>query len=282
MLQQHPDMCAHHRLLGRRRHRRGGGDPRRRHAGQDLPGDHRRRRGDHRLRLLSDGTFDAVVSTELRQRERGDGRDDQVPAAERPSRQAPASTYIYTLLSTITKDNMTPRQLLGPQGAAGGWQATDRRHADSAGGRTLRPLLPLDPCDRWTSDDLSRAPPGLALQFHSRSRHRRDPHQALDRQRHSLRRAGRHRGGLRHGDPGFLQPVFAAGIDAPARRVHPRRHRPHRGHAGRRHRPVGRLDLRAVGLRRGLGLLHLRAADLAGLRRRRRHRRSSSAPSTAT
>ena len=44
MLQQNPDICGDHRLLGRRRHRRCGGDPRCRQAGQDLPRHHRRRR----------------------------------------------------------------------------------------------------------------------------------------------------------------------------------------------------------------------------------------------
>ena len=40
----------HHRFLGRRRDGRGGRDPRRRPAGQGLPGHHRRRRKDRRLR----------------------------------------------------------------------------------------------------------------------------------------------------------------------------------------------------------------------------------------
>ena len=69
--------------------------------------------------------------------------------------------------------------------------------------------------------------------------------------------------------PGFFKPDSLQEFDPPARRVLDRRHRPDRRHARRRHRPLGRLDLRAVGLRRRLGLLHPRAAGLGGACRRR-------------
>ena len=101
-------------------------------------------------------------------------------------------------------------------------------------------------------NDVSRTAPALALQSHPRSPDRRDPDQALDRQCHSVPGAGRHRGRLRHGHPRLLQADVAGRIDPPARRVLDRRHRPDGRHAGRRHRSVGRLDLRARHLRRRL------------------------------
>jgi ribose transport system substrate-binding protein len=72
-------------------------------------------------KLLSDGTFDAVVSTELV------NESEAMVAMIKyllQSGQPPgtASPYIYTLLSTITKENMTPRScwnLKALQAAAG-------------------------------------------------------------------------------------------------------------------------------------------------------------------
>ena len=79
-------------------------------------------------------------------------------------------------------------------------------------------------------------------------------------------------GDLRLGHSGLLQADVAAGIDPPARRILHGRHRHDGRDAGRRHRPLGRLDLRAVLLLRRLRLLHPRTVDLAGAGRLARHR----------
>ena len=58
-------------------------------------------------KLLGDGTFDAVVSTELvNESEAMVAMIKYLLQSGQPA--GTASTYIYTLLSTITKDNMTP------------------------------------------------------------------------------------------------------------------------------------------------------------------------------
>ena len=58
--------------------------------------------------LLKDGTFDAVVSTELvNESEAMVAMIKYMLQSGQPA--GTASTYIYTLLSTITKENMTPR-----------------------------------------------------------------------------------------------------------------------------------------------------------------------------
>jgi ribose transport system substrate-binding protein len=59
-------------------------------------------------KLLSDGTFDAVVSTELyNESEAMVAMIKYLLQSGQPA--GSASTYIYTLLSTITKESMTPR-----------------------------------------------------------------------------------------------------------------------------------------------------------------------------
>ena len=59
-------------------------------------------------KLLADGTFGAVVSTELvNESEAMVAMIKYLLQSGQPA--GTASTYIYTLLSTITKDNMTPR-----------------------------------------------------------------------------------------------------------------------------------------------------------------------------
>lgn len=59
-------------------------------------------------KLLSDGTFSAVVSTELvNESEAMVAMVKYLLQSGKPA--GSSATYIYTLLSTITKDNMTPR-----------------------------------------------------------------------------------------------------------------------------------------------------------------------------
>ena len=92
--------------------------------------------------------------------------------------------------------------------AAGRTGVTDAPFDDGSGRPARRPL-PLS-CRRTSGgseNDLARAGVTPALQLHSRSSDRRDPDQALDRQRDPVHRAGRHGRRLRHRHSRLLQAV---------------------------------------------------------------------------
>ena len=89
MLQQNPDICVDHRLLGRRRHRRCRRDPRRRHGGQDRswspPAAAKRSTATScQDGYLRRGRDDRAAEPVARHE-----RHHQVPAAERPAAPAP-------------------------------------------------------------------------------------------------------------------------------------------------------------------------------------------------
>ena len=107
MLQQNPDICAHHRLLGRRCHRHLGRDPRCRQArarsSWSPPAAARRSIATS----WSPATFGAVVMTELQNQSRD---MNAIIKFLLQSGQPPGTskTYIYTLEKATTKADIKP------------------------------------------------------------------------------------------------------------------------------------------------------------------------------